>query len=250
MYRRKINAAVLMLAATSLCAPLAHATCTNASLKGVFGITSSGLNGSAQPAATVYQITADGVGGLTGSATRSSNGTITTFTLTGTYAIATNCTGTVTFKHQDGTTEHDSFVLDQGNKGVFLLQTDNNTIESSVAVAQGTVTCTDLGVKHTYATTATGLIIGTGQVAFVGQLKLNGLGALTGTETISLNGAITTGVSVTGTYQIKSNCTGTAAITPQGSPTRNVNLVLVNGGKELMVIETDASTVVVGTLQL
>jgi hypothetical protein len=250
MYLAKINAAVLMLAATSLCTPAAYATCTNASVKGVFGITSSGLNGSAQPASSVYQITADGNGNVTGSATKSINGSIVTFTFTGTYAVATNCTGTATFNNQNGTTEHDDFVLDQANKGAFLIQIDNNHVESSVAVAQGTATCTNLGVKHTYATEATGLIIGTGQVAFVGQLKLNGAGALTGTETISLNGAITSGVPVTGTYQINSNCTGTAAITPQGSPTRNVNLVIVNGGKELMVIETDANTVVVGALQM
>jgi hypothetical protein len=29
----------------------------------------------------------------------------------------------------------------------------------------------------------------------------------------------------------------------------NVNIVIVNGGKELMVIETDANTIVTGALQ-
>src|SRR6266853_6333737 len=55
------------------------AACTNATIKGTYGILSTGLNGSLQPASSVDQILADGAGSLTGTATKSINGTIVTF---------------------------------------------------------------------------------------------------------------------------------------------------------------------------
>jgi hypothetical protein len=248
MNSTKISIAVLLFVAIVTATSFA-ATCTNASINGVYGISASGLNGSLQPAASVYQITADGAGNVTGTATKSINGTIVTFPFTGTYQIAKNCTGTTAFTNQGGQTEHDNFVLNNGNKGAFLIQTDNNHVQSAFAVAKGTATCTDLGLKHTYSLEATGIVIGVGQVATEGQLVLNGTGSITGTATLSLNGAITSSAKVTGAYQVNSDCTGTVSITPQGLPAMNFNGVVVNGGKELVLIETDNNTIVTGILQ-
>jgi hypothetical protein len=245
----RISIAVLLFVTLIMAADSSGATCTNASITGVYGITSVGLNGSLQPASSVDQITVDGAGNLTGSSTKSIDGTIVTYTFTGTYQIAKNCTGTATFTNQNAQTEHDNIVLNNSKRGAFLIQTDNNHVQSSIAVAQGTATCTNLGVKHTYSLGATGIVIGVGQVAAVGQLALNGKGSLTGTATLSLNGSITSSAAVSGTYQINSDCTGTAQVTPQGLSTMNFSAVIVNGGKELMLIETDANTIVSGTLQ-
>ena len=245
----KVSVALLVSAITMAGGPAAHAVCSNASVKGVYGVISTGLNGSGQPASSVDQITADGAGNITGSSTKSIDGTIVTFTFTGVYQIAANCTGTATYTNQDGSTKHDNIFLNNGNKGAFLIQTDSNHVESSVAVAQGAAKCTNLGVKHTYSLEATGIVIGVGQVAVGGQLKLNGTGSITGTATLSLNGSIHSAVPVSGTYQINSNCTGSASFTPQGLPTMNLNLLVVNADKELMLIETDNGTIVTGTLQ-
>ena len=116
-----------------------------------------------------------------------------------------------------------------------------------MGLAQGAAICTNLGVKHPYSFEATGTVIGTGQVAMGGRLTLNGTGAITGTATLSLNGAIHSAVQVTGTYNINSNCTGSASITPKGPPTINLNLVVVNAGKQIMAVETDTNTIVAGT---
>jgi hypothetical protein len=105
-------------------------------------------------------------------------------------------------------------------------------------------------VKHTYAFEASGTVVGSGQAAYVGQLVLNGAGKLKGTVSVSQDGSIASGVALTGTYQINSNCTGSAVITPTGLPAMNASLVVVNGGKELMVIETDATTIITGLLQM
>jgi hypothetical protein len=227
----------------------ASAACSNASVNGVYGITSVGLNGSLQPAASVDQITVDGAGNLTGSSTKSIDGSIVTFTFTGVYTIAANCTGRATFTNQDGSTEHDNIFLNNGNTGAFLIQTDSNHVQSSIAVAQGAAMCTDLAVKRSYSFEATGIVIGTGQVAVAGRVTLNGTGSITGTETLSLNGVIHSSVAVSGTYQINSNCTGTATITPKGLSTTNLSLLVVNADKEIMAIETDPNTIVTGTFQ-
>lgn len=242
---------LLVLCAALLAAfPIySSATCTNASIKGVYGIVSAGLNGSLQPATGINQVTVDGAGNATGTATKSINGTIVTYTFTGTYQIAKNCTGSATWTNQDNQVEHDNLVLNSANKGAFLIQTDANHVQSSIAVAEGTAVCTDLGVKHNYSMKLTGSVTSIGQVAFVGQLVLNGTGSITGTSTLSLNGSIVSAVPVTGTYTINSNCTGTAQITPKGQSPINLALVVVSADKEMLAVETDTNTIVSGTLQ-
>ena len=241
---------VLVMFATLIgAAPASAATCTNASVSGTYGIVSSGLDGSLEPAASITQITADGAGDATGSATKSLNGTIVTYTVTGTYQVSKNCTGAATWTNQDDQVEDDNLILNNGHKGAFLIQTDSNHVQSSVAVAQGTATCTDLGVKHTYSMELTGIVPSIGQVALAGQLVLNGKGSITGSATLSLYGDIVNDVPVTGTYTINSNCTGTAQFTPQGQAAINLALIVVDGDKEMLAVETDSGTIVSGTLQ-
>jgi hypothetical protein len=191
----------------------------------------------------------DGAGNLSGFSTKSIDGSIVTFTCTGTYTIATNCTGNATFNNQDGTTKHANIYLYNGNKNAYLVQTDANHVESSVAAAEGLATCTNLGVKGSFAIQATGQDLGTGQIAAGGRLTLNGTGGISGTLTLSINGAITSSAPTTGTYTINSDCSGTASMTPKGLPVVDLTLLVVNGGKEIVFLQTDSNTVVGGTMQ-
>lgn len=94
----------------------------------------------------------------------------------------------------------------------------------------------------------TGSVISVGQVAMGGQLVLNGSGSITGTSTLSLDGKIVNAVPTKGTYSVGSNCMGTMQITPKGQSPINLALVVVDAGKEIFVVETDANTIVSGTL--
>lgn len=250
---RKISS-VLSFALIIAGTQVARASCSNASVKGSYGIISTGLNGSSQPAASVDQVTVDGAGHISGTSTKSIDGSIVDYTLTGSYSIAANCTGTATFTNQDGQTEHDKIYLNNAsatglNTGAFLIQSDAQHVQSSIAVAQGAATCNDLGVKNSYSFESTGTVMGTGQVAAAGRLTLSGTGSISGTETLSLDGTIHASVSVTGSYTINSNCTGSATITPTGLSAVHLNLVVVNGGKELLAVETDPNTIVTATFQ-
>jgi len=119
---------------------------------------------------------------------------------------------------------------------------------SSFGLAQGTVTCGLTGKKQTLATNFLGLNSSSQIETIVGQVTLDGKGNISGTETFSIDFS-NSKVSVTGTYTQKSDCLGTAQITPKGSSPMNFNTVEVNGGKELLLIETDSGTFLSGTAQ-
>lgn len=241
---------ILMLTALAAMVPAAQATCSNATLNGVYGILSTGLNGALLPASSISRIVLDGAGNATGTKIKSNDGTIVSYTMTGTYQINSNCTGTAVLNQSGGGgTLHLNLVLNNANKGAFLIQTDANHVESSIAVALGsTIVCTNLAVKRKYSLELTG-ITPQGQSAMVGQLVLNGIGGISGRGTLSLYGSITNNVPVTGTYAINADCTGTAKITPQGLSPINLSLLVVNIDKEILALETDTGTIVAGTLQ-
>src|SRR5437867_5420605 len=104
--------------------------CSVATLRGLYVFAASGYNivgGAAQPKAILESIRFDGNGTLTvPSATVSLNGTILHFPPngTGTYTVATDCTGTLAFG--SGPT----FDLVLAPKGVefFMIQTNPNTV--------------------------------------------------------------------------------------------------------------------------
>ena len=83
---------------------------------------------------------------------------------------------------------------------------------------------------------------------YVGQVILNGKGKVSGSGYSSIAGSIHKG-TLTGTYTEASDCTGTLQFTPPGGSLSNFSFVVVNSGKELLVIETDNGTTVFGNSQ-
>jgi hypothetical protein len=129
-----------------------------------------------------------------------------------------------------------------------MIQSDNLFAQPGFGLAQGTAPCGLTGVKKILATNFLGTIFPSDDIeAIVGQLYLDGSGNITsGAETFSIGGTITV-VPVTGTYTEGNDCRGTVQII--GASTMNFNTVVVNGGKELLMIETDNSTLLPGTAQ-
>ena len=231
----RISLAVLLFAVT-IAVPAS--ACSDASMNGVLGY----LVGAA-----VGQFTADGAGHITaGSQTASNNGVISTKTFTGSYSIATTCIGTLTLNFTGGGKADANFVLDNGNKGAQIIDADIDTVASGFSLARGTVTC-GLGPKRTFAANLLGKN-SVGHVAYVAQVILNGTGGVSGSGTFDVNGKITV-ATITGTYTENSQCTGSLKITPQGLSALNFKFVVVRAGSEVLLIETDANTVVAGYMQ-
>ena len=247
----RISSIILLFAAIFAVSSASAATCSDATLKGVYGFIFSGFGGDGTPRASVGQGTADGKGTLSGTLTKSKDGTILTGTFTGTYKVAKNCTGSVTFIDPDGETRDVNFVFDNGNKGWQGIQTDSGRVSSGFGLAEGAAVCGENGKKQTFAANLSGFVINNnkvGAVAYVEQVILDGKGNVSGNGTFSLDGAIYT-VPITGTYTENADCTGSAQITPQGISTLNFNFVVVNAGKEILLVETDTNTIVSGTMQ-
>ena len=238
---------VFSLLATALLSIPARAVCNNATLRGAYGMENTGRSNGVLKS-SIDRVVFDGNGNLKGTAVKSVGGVLKKYTITGTYSVASDCSGSATFVNPKET-RHVNFYLDQANNGAFGIQTDAGRIESGALYGQGAAVCTNQGVQHTYAFRLTGTVNTQGEVAAVGQLNFDGAGGLTGVANLSVNGTIFSSLPLTGTYQINSDCTGSAKFLPQGKSTFNLYLLVIAADKTMMSLETDAGTIVAGELR-
>jgi hypothetical protein len=112
--------------------------CSNASLRGSFGFTSTGTLLAlppplAGPFAEVGRQTFDGNGNTDATATLSANGNIGRVTVQGTYVVNPDCTGSMTLHVSPfGTTVSADFVIDNDGAELRAIVTDAGFIESRV----------------------------------------------------------------------------------------------------------------------
>ncbi len=116
--------------------------CSNATLQGAFGYTSTGsLLASipmlpppfAGPFAEVGRQTFDGKGDTDASATTSSNGNIAPVTVEGTYTVNSDCTGSMTLNVSPfDSVVHADFVIDDDGAQLRAIGTDSGLIETRV----------------------------------------------------------------------------------------------------------------------
>lgn len=85
-------------------------------------------------------------------------------------------------------------------------------------------------------------------LASVGLLTFNGAGNVSGNDTNSFGGDVTR-YSVTGVYTVNRDCTGTLNINlPNGFVITN-DIVIVEEGKQINLIQTNPGTIVTGVLK-
>ena len=243
-------ARMIVLATFALSSAAWAATCSNASLSGTYGFLHDGTDSTGAPAsAAVTQLTFDPTTGtFAGENTASHDGVIVTAPVTGTYEVASNCTGT---GNPAGASPFSLVVTSTG----FLAL---HTFSEGFAVRQGSPTCTNAGVKGSFGFETTGVFLAgvpATAVAFIGELRLtvspSGEGVISGHLASSEDGTFLTFPEepVTGSYKVDGDCRGTATITPKGHSEMHFRIVVVDCGKEMLAIETDADTVVSGTFQ-
>jgi hypothetical protein len=236
------------------------ATCSSASLSGTYGFLHAGVDRRGAPAVAVTQLTFDPAKGTyTGEDLENIGGVITPSSLTATYAVAKNCTATAQVTLVSGVASENvnvSFVVTPTGF-LFLFQNPGAT-SSGFGVKQVSPTCTNAGVEGRFGFETTGMLLAggavTGPAAFIGELKFkvntSGDGEISGHIAGSEDGTILTFADepVTGSYKVDKDCRGTATITPKGQPEMHFSFVVVDCGKELLAIETDADEAVSGTL--
>lgn len=84
-------------------------------------------------------------------------------------------------------------------------------------------------------------------VADTGRIAADGAGNLTGTSSFMNDSYSFTRRTLTGTYTLNSDCTGSAKITYSDKEVANMDIVVVNNGKEFNMIQTDTAVILNGT---
>ncbi len=109
--------------------------------------------------------------------------------------------------------------------------------------------CTARRLAGDYAITFNGNVTGVGPVATLGVISVDGNGSFTISDTSSFNGLIVNRVGA-GPINVDPDCTGNATVTyTVGQPGRSAtfNFVILEGGREILLISTSAGAVVTGS---
>jgi uncharacterized protein (TIGR03437 family) len=224
---------------------LAHAqtTCTAATLSGTYRFDLTGRDVSGAVALTkTYQstgtITFDGVGNVTATLATNTNAAAgVPQTLGGTYAIPSNCVGTLNF----ATGDMASYTLIPYDSGAdFLMVGEDATYELTGSGGQQPPSCLASTLSGTFAFSGNGFSLAAGAITGVndisGLLVFDGVSTVTGNWSISTNGSATAD-SVSGTYKISAGCTGSATVKdPNGvSYTLSYSMSAVSGADFTMI---------------
>lgn len=124
--------------------------------------------------------------------------------------------------------------------GTVSALTISDTISQKVN-AQVTPTCNNATITGSYGSQFTG------EVAAVGLVRFNGSGSFQGTDTINSYGTVSNR-TVSGTYSVTQNCT-VQIVYRAGSLTGFLKGTIVSSNKEILVIQTNPSALLVGTFK-
>jgi hypothetical protein len=249
--RLRALGALLVFVTTLATGMPALASCTNASFDGTFAFSYGKTAGTETPTSVEGLVAPNGKGALIGKWVQSADGTISSATFTGTYTIGEDCAGTMVWNNSNHTANHFDIYLMNNNKGFQMLRTDAGHARAGAGSIQGATGCTTNGSPQNLVLDVSGTLAAEGtQKAVLGQIATNGHGGITGTATVSVNYNVTgSNLPVTGSYAVKSNCTGTAQIKIEGESAMNFDTIITNDGKGVMLFETDSGTLIAGTAQ-
>lgn len=83
----------------------------------------------------------------------------------------------------------------------------------------------------------------------VGRLVSDGAGILTGADTYNFDGTIYR-QTLTGTYTINEDCTGTMSFSGTAAGTSNYDIVVTNNGQEAEIVQTDDGVTLSGSMKM
>jgi hypothetical protein len=89
-----------------------------------------------------------------------------------------------------------------------------------------------------------------GVYASAGVAVADGAGAITGTETVNIDGTPTRGLKFTGTYTVNTDCSGTIMLKDSTGTSTNMDMVVTNGGKDIVLVDYDPNLILHGTAKL
>ena len=107
-------------------------------------------------------------------------------------------------------------------------------LTAAVAPVQAAQLCSKSTIRGTYGSVLTGTVPGVGPFATVALVTFDGFGGWSYTESGNFNGNPIPKHTVTGSYTVASNCTGSSS----DSSGATQDFVIVNGGQEILMVGT------------
>ena len=246
------------------------AGCAVSTFSGVYTLTGTGfaLSGSAVSGAEngTGLLQFDGLGHVTANITLWSLGAASsTLTLTGTYAVSSNCLGSATVSDASANAYAMSFSLYNANvsnaafyatlaqNSKFLIAGSGHAIFGQPALAQNQIgggSCSAASLNGTYSLTLSGRGISaagafSGSYQAVGTATFDGQSSVTFSGTANTNQVAGKAFSYAGSYAIPSNCYGT--ITFVTGSTATFTLVAWGNGVDFNITGADANYVYSGS---
>ena len=246
----------ILLFTTMVTVSSAHAQpCSLSTLKGYYAMQGQGMVvqypgiPTPFPMAEVARDYFDGAGNIFGHFTANGDGVVVTGNLKGTYTVNPDCTGTIALPGVD------QFFVVVGNGGLRLVQTDSwIVVTRTMGKMPKRYACSLSMLKGAYAVQGEGTVVSQvpgwpsppfplGEVAVY---SLDGAGNLSGNFTENVNGTLVT-ETMTGTYTVKPNCTGTITSSGGGLPFNQWFVVRLDGS--LRLIQTDPWIAITRTME-
>lgn len=230
--------------------------CSNASWVGThfFLVSGTGPNSTGTltvPYVQLGKLVADGKGKISGTATEDANGFVVQLTLTGTYAVNADCSGTqaltITPAGAKSRVSTSTFQLVDGGQQKISATADSGYVitgRSYRAWAEEPGVCTDGSLIGSYGFLGAGPAIATGSpTSIAGGITFDGKGGYTYKFTLG-DPSASGSASGQGSYSVSSDCSGTA--TAAGGT--NDVFAIVEGG-DILHMSAAAGTLSYGIMQ-
>jgi uncharacterized protein (TIGR03437 family) len=209
-------------------------SCSAASLSGTYSLTLSGRGISAAGAfAGTYQAvgtaTFDGTSAVTFSGIVNTNQTARTqFSYAGSYAIPSNCYGTITFV--TGSSAAFTLVVWGSGTDFAITGADSAYVYSGSGSNVSPVACAPPTLSGAYSFSASGSTLAgttqTGSADEAGVLEFDGQGKVTASYTDSTGGTAQAAITATGTYSVTPACLASATLVDSNGTTNTLNFVI------------------------
>jgi hypothetical protein len=210
------------------------------------------------PIAEAGRLTADGAGNVSGSDTVIVNGSLVRRTLTGSYTINSDGTGSLVLNPSWGPQIHADLVAGEHGRLITLVLTDSGNTLSGAIESQQAASQTppsqgfNAGALHgsyeyKIAGSAVDFYGNVTPIREVGRLTADGAGNLTGSSTVSIDGYVVRR-TLTGTYAMNPDGSGSATLYPTWGPQIDVDLFVSANGLKVDFVVTDSGSTLSGAM--
>jgi len=220
-------------------------TCSTGMVNGTYFYLLDGAIASGQSVAyaELGKLVADGQGNYSGNSFGSGNGKQASSPLSGTYTVQPNCMGTITTVNGS-----EAFQVVNNGQAMVLAISTSNAFATGVAYRQTAgakpLQCGNGSLSGAYGYLLTGVAPGGVPYADAGQLVVDGNGNGSVMSVANVGGAVSQ-VTGSGTYNVASDCSGTATITNQNG-TIDYRFAIVKDGQAALFFGSDPGWTIAG----